>query len=299
MSRSPLDVGLETAIFGVTDWLSVGALGRLICASGTVRAECAAQRAWSRLERQLRGADETGCSEGAERASAGRIRALLRQTALADAMQESRLHEIPRSNKIHSVNEVSFFVRASLDRRTLWEGQVPCTGHRPSWGARATLDFSEMWLRIHQNKSCPTLETFLKTPIVEYGEYLTDEQVVPMFRGFSITVIAVRADDRMCPLGCTRFVTCNGTIGEEEQTYIFEPVDFLPGHPTWNLELCLSTRHLAAGGEIVGCDLYFFEHSHGVISSDNFVGAVEENFDDTVEQFEDPLLSIYNALEWV
>ena len=36
-----------------------------------------------------------------------------------------------------------------------------------------------------------------------------------------------------------------------------------------------------------------------MISSDTFMGAVEENFDDAVEQFEDPLLSMYSALQWV
>ena len=98
------------------------------------------------------------------------------------------------------------------------------------------------------------------------------------FNGFTIAVIAIRDDDRMCPLGLMHFEDCAGTEGHDEQPYVFVPsANHCLAGTDWGLNLQLETRHRSSGGEIESCSLYFAEYEGGVVSDDTFVGSVDES----------------------
>merc|ERR1712185_366988 len=101
---------------------------------------------------------------------------------------------------------------------------------------------------------------------------------VAVFNGFAIAMIAIHDDDRMCPLGLMHFDSCNGSEGHDEQPYTFAPsANHCLAGTEWGLHLELETHHRSSGGEIESCSLYFAEYEGGVVSSDTWVGPIDES----------------------
>ena len=274
-------LGLRTKL-GVISATDVRGLGALLCASARVRSECVAQSAWRTIEARDFGDLEAASVESQERAAAARVRLQRCRRdgpgALADAMRSCALEDVAGPRRIHSWTEVSYFVRAELHGRVLWEGRIwpSLNTWGPVPGFSVKLDLSPMWRKICDQNSYPVLERYLKTPTFN-DAWVGELNPVAVFNGFAIAMIAIRDDDRMCPLGLMHFDSCNGSEGHDEQPYTFEPsANHCLAGTDWGLHLHLETRHRSSGGEIESCSFYFAEYEGGVVSDDTWVGGVDE-----------------------
>ena len=283
--RDSIDIppSLERAVFGVVEYLDAPSLGGLIKASNALRLECEAQESWRRLERrESRGLGGGGGTDRvlerrtAELASLAKIRSLHRRRLMADALLGGTPpSEIVEVQHIRSGAELTYFVRVTTDDSPLlWEGQLPTKSLCNDMFV--SLDLSSMWSRLKQ-MDLPGLHKFLSTPTdADMTTYSALVEAAFVTNGICITVVAIRADGRMCPLGATYFSACNGTYGETEQSYVFESRHLLAGCP-WNTQLFLETHHRTTGGTIDSCHLCFAEHSGGVVSDDSWVGIAGED----------------------
>jgi hypothetical protein len=151
------------------------------------------------------------------------------------------------------------------------------------------LDLTEMWDDIRDKESTSSVYEYFKTlPMDSVGTSIREA-----FHGFRFTVIAVRADGKISPLGSLSYNFCNGDQGDPEQSYTFNTT-FSPGHG-WGLDLDLYATHCPAGsGGIKKCILTFIQYSDantiesGKVDFDNFEGPVELS-----------ITQIFNQLEWI